>query len=229
MYIHRKALLEGDFLFIVFDLHFHNSGGKIMRKVLIVVLLSMVLFTTGLFAVVSGDPVVEGQLPFLLTNAGQGPGGKMARLLIWQSGAIEDTDFDYNAEPLKENPNDLTAREYKMLFVIIGSSAKGLGASGITIDEEIVRLNKMIEEAKRLNMFIIAAHIEGKARRGNPGSADERSIDAIAPYADYLIVMKEGNLDGKFTRIAEEKDIPLTLIDNTIDFMQVIKLMFPAE
>jgi hypothetical protein len=200
-----------------------------MKKNLVVLLVLSILSTTMVFALISGDPVVKGQLPFLLTNAGQGPGGKMARLLIWQSGAILDTDFDYNAEPLKENPNDLTAREYKMLFVIIGSSAKGLGASGITIDEEIVRLNKMIEEAKKLNMFIIAAHIEGKARRGNPGSADEQSIDAIAPFADYLIVMKEGNQDGKFTKIAQEKNIPLTLIDNTIDFMQVIKQMFPTE
>ena len=200
-----------------------------MKKTLVVLIAIFVLSTTMVFALISGDPVVKGQLPFLLTNDGQGPGGKMARLLIWQCGAILDTDFDYNAEPLKENPNDLTAREYKMLFVIIGSSAKGLGASGITIDEEIVRLNKMIEEAKKLNMFIIAAHIEGKARRGNPGSADEQSIDAIAPFADYLIVMKEGNQDGKFTKIAQEKNIPLTLIDNTIDFMQVIKQMFPTE
>ena len=200
-----------------------------MKKTLVVLLALLILSTTMVFALVTGSPVIKGQLPFLLTNAGQGPGGKMARLLIWQSKAIQETDFDYNAEPLRDNPNDLAARDYKMLFVIIGSSAKGLGASGITIEEEIARLNKMIAEAKRLNLFIIAAHIEGKDRRGNPGSADEQSIDAIAPFADYLIVMKDGNQDGKFTRIAQEKNIPLTIIDNTIDFMQVIKQMFPTE
>lgn len=200
-----------------------------MKKVFLMLILFSLLVTPMVFASISGAEPVKGQLPFLLTNAGQGPGGKMARLLIWQSKALNETDFDYNAEPLKENPNDLTAKDYKMLFVIIGSSAKGLGASGITIDEEIDRLDKMIEEAKKLNMYIVAAHIEGKARRGNPGSADEQSIDAIAPFADYLIVMKEGNQDGKFTRIAEEKNIPLTIIDNTIDFMQVIKQMFPSN
>ncbi|HQQ57411.1 MAG TPA: DUF6305 family protein [Mesotoga sp.] len=200
-----------------------------MKKTLVVLIAIFVLSTTMVFALISGDPVVKGQLPFLLTNAGQGPGGKMARLLIWQSKAIQETDFDYNAEPLRDNPNDLAARDYKMLFVIIGSSAKGLGASGITIEEEIARLNKMIVEAQKLDLFIIAAHIEGKDRRGNPGSADEQSIDAIAPFADYLIVMKDGNQDGKFTRIAQEKNIPLTIIDNTIDFMQVIKQMFPTE
>lgn len=200
-----------------------------MKKTLVVLLALLILSTTMVFALVNGSPVIKGQLPFLLTNAGQGPGGKMARLLIWQSKAIQETDFDYNAEPLRDNPNDLTARDYKMLFVIIGSSAKGLGASGITIEEEIARLNKMIVEAQKLDLFIIAAHIEGKDRRGNPGSADEQSIDAIAPFADYLIVMKDGNQDGKFTRIAQEKNIPLTIIDNTIDFMQVIKQMFPTE
>jgi len=200
-----------------------------MKKTLVVLLALLILSTTMVFALVNGSPVIKGQLPFLLTNAGQGPGGKMARLLIWQSKAIQETDFDYNAEPLRDNPNDLAARDYKMLFVIIGSSAKGLGASGITIEEEIARLNKMIVEAQKLDLFIIAAHIEGKDRRGNPGSADEQSIDAIAPFADYLIVMKDGNQDGKFTRIAQEKNIPLTIIDNTIDFMQVIKQMFPTE
>jgi len=200
-----------------------------MKKTLAVLLALLILSTTMVFALVTGSPVIKGQLPFLLTNAGQGPGGKMARLLIWQSKAIQETDFDYNAEPLRDNPNDLAARDYKMLFVIIGSSAKGLGASGITIEEEIARLNKMIVEAQKLDLFIIAAHIEGKDRRGNPGSADEQSIDAIAPFADYLIVMKDGNQDGKFTRIAQEKNIPLTIIDNTIDFMQVIKQMFPTE
>jgi len=200
-----------------------------MKKTLVVLLALLILSTTMVFALVTGSPVIKGQLPFLLTNAGQGPGGKMARLLIWQSKAIQETDFDYNAEPLRDNPNDLAARDYKMLFVIIGSSAKGLGASGITIEEGIARLNKMIVEAQKLDLFIIAAHIEGKDRRGNPGSADEQSIDAIAPFADYLIVMKDGNQDGKFTRIAQEKNIPLTIIDNTIDFMQVIKQMFPTE
>jgi len=73
-----------------------------MKKTLVVLIAIFVLSTTMVFALISGDPVVKGQLPFLLTNAGQGPGGKMARLLIWQSKAIQETDFDYNAEPLTQ-------------------------------------------------------------------------------------------------------------------------------
>jgi len=169
------------------------------------------------------EPPIAGQ-PLFITNAGQGPGGKMARLLVIRSKAVEE--WTYNAEPWEK---DLNEKPYKTLLVIIGSSAKGLGASGITIDDEIARLERMIKEAKKLGMQIIAAQIEGKARRDNTGGPNERSIDAIAPFADHIIVKKDGNEDGRFTKIAEENKIPLTIIDETIDFVQVIEKMYPKS
>jgi hypothetical protein len=191
---------------------------------LFIVLGLLILANVGVgFAAVSGATPPKGGLPMLLTNAGQGPGGKMARLLINTSKALDPADFDYNAEPWEK---DLQARPYKTLIVVIGSTAKGLGASGITIDQEIARLNRMIAEAKRLKMQIVAVLLEGKIRRGQPGSADERSIDAIAPYADYIVVKKDGNADGKFTAIANKNKVPLTFIDAEIDFPQVIKEMY---
>jgi hypothetical protein len=198
-------------------------------KVLLFFVAILMVFNTFVLAAVTGAEPIKGETPFLLTNAGQGPGGKMARLLMFQSKALLPTDFDYNAEPLKEDSTDLTKKDYEILFVIIGSSAKGLGASGITIDDEINRLNLMIEEAKELGMTIIAAQIEGDARRGKTGSADERSIDAIIPFADYIIVKKDGDSDGKFTNMAQELGVPITYIDETLDFMQVVQQMFPTE
>lgn len=179
------------------------------------------LLSTAVSAAVSGAKPVKGFEPMLITNAGQGPGGKMGRLLVSQSKAV--SSFDYNAEPWEK---DLRAKPYKTLLVIIGSSAKGLGASGITIDQEIARLEKMIAEAKRLKMQIVACQIEGKVRRGNPGSADEQSIDAIAPFADYLVVKKDANEDGRFTKISQKTKVPLTIIDDTIDFISVVQQMY---
>ena len=108
---------------------------------------------------------------------------------------------------------DIAAGGYKTILVVIGSSAKGLGASGITIDQEVDRLHAIMEKAKELNIQVIAAHIEGKARRGKPGSADERSIDAILPYAAHIVVNKDGDLDKKFTRFGEEHSIPVSYLD----------------
>ena len=170
---------------------------------------------------VTGARPVKGQLPLLITNAGQGPGAKMVRLLVQRSGAV--TDFDYNAEPREA---DLRTRPFKTLMVVLGSTAKGLGASGITIDDEISRLNAMIVEAKKLKLQIVCVLLEGKARRGKPGGADERCIDAIAPHAHYLVVKKDGNEDGRFDAISRKTGAPLTIIDDAVDFGEVAKAMY---
>ena len=196
-----------------------------MKKSFILMLMSIFIiscFVMQVAASVSGAELPKAGEPLLITNAGQGPGGKMARLLIIRSKVVED--WTYNAEPVEE---DLNEKPYKTLLVVIGSSAKGLGASGITIDDEIARLDRMIIEAKRLNMQIIAAQIEGKARRDNTGGPNERSIDAIVPFADHIIIKKDANEDNRFTKIAEENKIPLTIIDDTIDFIKVVEKMYP--
>jgi hypothetical protein len=172
-------------------------------------------------AAVSGAAPVKGQTPLLITNAGQGPGAKMSRLLLQRTGVV--SDFDYLAEP---QPVDLKTKPYKTLMVVLGSTAKGLGASGITIDQEIDRLNAMIAEAKRLKLQIVAVLLEGKSRRGKPGGADERCIDAIAPFASYLVVKKDGNEDGRFDAISKKTGAPLTIIDDALDFGEVVKAMY---
>lgn len=172
-------------------------------------------------AAVSGATPVKGQTPLLITNAGQGPGAKMVRLLVQRSGAV--TDLEYNAEP---KPADLKTKPYKTMFVVMGSTAKGLGASGITIDQEIERLTATLAEAKKLKIQIVAILLEGKARRGKPGGADERCIDLVAPLADYLVVKKDGNEDGRFDAIARKSRAPLTIIDDAMDFSAVVKAMY---
>jgi hypothetical protein len=170
---------------------------------------------------VSGAKPPKGALPLLITNAGQGSGAKMSRVLVQKTGVV--TDFEYNAEPTVA---DLQKKSYKTMFVVIGSTAKGLGASGITIDDEIVRLNAMIAEARKQKIQVVAILIDGKAKRGKPGGADERCIDAIAPFAQYLVVKKDGNEDGRFDAIAKKTGAPLTLIDDAIDFSDVVKQMY---
>lgn len=187
----------------------------------IVAVIVMLPGSLAIEGAVSGAAPVKGQLPLLITNAGQGPGAKMARLLVQRTGVL--TDFDYNAEP---QPTDLTKRPYKALMVVLGSTAKGLGASGITIDQEIERLTAMIAEARKLKLQIVCVLLEGKARRGKPGGADERCIDAIAPFAGYLVVKKDGNEDGRFDVIAKKTGAPLTFIDDAVDFSDVVKAMY---
>ena len=173
------------------------------------------------FAAVTGAEAPKGEEPLLITNAGQGPGGKMGRLLVTRAAVVKE--LTYNAEP---KPDDLAAGGCKTMLVVIGSSAKGLGASGITIDQEVDRLNAMMAKAKELKIQVIAAHIEGKARRGKPGSADERSIDAILPFASHIVVNREGDADGKFTEFRKQHNIPVSYLDNAMDLNEFAKKMY---
>ncbi len=187
----------------------------------VVAIIFVLAASVGMHAAVSGAKAPKGALPLLITNAGQGSGAKMSRVLVQKTGVV--TDFDYNAEPTVA---DLQKKSYKTMFVVIGSTAKGLGASGITIDQEIERLNAMIAEARKQKIQVVAVLIEGKAKRGKPGGADERCIDAIAPFAQYLVVKKDGNEDGRFDTIAKKTGAALTLIDDAIDFSDVVKQMY---
>jgi hypothetical protein len=188
---------------------------------LLMVMIFVVSAAVGARAAVSGAPPAKGALPLLITNAGQGPGAKMSRLLVQRTGVV--SDFEYNAEP---QVADLKTKSFKTMFVVLGSTAKGLGASGITVDQEIERLNAMMAEARKQKIQVVAILLEGKARRGKPGGADERCIDAVAPLAQYLVVKKDGNEDGRFDAISKKTGAPLTLIDDAMDFSVVVKQMY---
>jgi hypothetical protein len=197
-----------------------------MRKVTSIVfpMLLCCLLPMAVFAASSGDPVKQYGLPMLITNAGQGPGGKMARLLVSQTKTIVlNTDYFYKSEPLE---NDLKDLPYKALMVVIGSSDKGLGASGITIDQEIARLQRMVKTAKDMKLPIIAVLLEKDKRSAVATNPNERCIDTICPYADWMIVVKDGNSDKRFDKLKEKYKIPLTLIDNAIDFTALCKQVF---
>ena len=189
------------------------------------VLTALLITVSGnVFAASSGDPIKQYGLPMLITNAGQGPGGKMARLLVSQTKTIVlDQDFWYKSEPVE---TDIKERSYKALMVIIGSSDKGLGASGITIDQEIARLQKMVKTAKDNKLPIIAVLLEKDKRSTIATNPNERCIDTICPSADWMIVIKGGNTDQRFDKLKAKYKIPLTVIDNAIDFTELCRKIF---
>jgi len=195
-----------------------------MKHKILAALLLAAMLPASIFAASSGDPIKRYGFPFLITNAGQGPGGKMARLLVTQTKTIAlDQDFWYKSEPVEK---DLKERPYKALMVVIGSSDKGLGASGITIDQEIERLEKMVKTAKEAKMPIIAVLLEKDKRSNVATNPNERCIDTICPSAEWMIVIKGGNTDQRFDKLKQKYKIPLTIIDNAIDFTSLCKEIF---
>jgi len=161
-------------------------------------------------------PLPTCELPLLITTAGQSPGAVIVSVLCKRN----KIDSDFQALVKAE---DLTSKSYKTLIITMGTSLKGMGTAGTNIFEELDRIENLIEEARKQNMFIIGMHIEGEARR--TGHC-EKSIDLVAPRVDYLIVRSDGNKDGRFDLISKEKNIPMIIFDESLELNDLLKGIF---
>jgi len=119
---------------------------------------------------------------------------------------------------------------YKTVVFVIGYSLKGMGASGLTMADELKRINGIIDYCVKNKLKMIGMHIEGLPMRGKPGSEFEQIIDAVAPKMNCLIVEESSNQDGKFTDIAKKANIPLiTLPKATNDKINLLIEIFGVK
>jgi hypothetical protein len=192
------------------------------------------------------DNVPPAKLPVLTTSAGQSADVNTLNVIMEQA----EVTYDYCDVPdvamLKsgvglagkkskegfhvEINTDLnqfkTGTPYKTVIFAIGASLKGMGASGLTVDAEQKRVTEIIQYCKQNKIFIIAVHAGGESKRGAPGSDNEKMIDAVAPFADYIIAVKDSNKDGRFTKIAKEKGIPFSQVDYALGIVDLMKKAF---
>ncbi len=200
-----------------------------MKKILSFVLMMCVLMTIPMFAfaAVSGDEPLTIGTPFMITNAGQGPGGKMGRLLVSRAGTLtEDEDFYYVDVPYAA---DVDARDYSAIVIVIGSTDKGLGATGITIDQEIARVDEVVARANEKGVPVIAVMLEKDKRSDVKTNANERCIDAVCPHASWMIVTADVNTDGRYDAFKAENGTPLTVLDSSMDFISLVQQAFVKE
>ena len=166
--------------------------------------------------------------PVLLTSCGQSPGPVMLKVVMQRLKMGFELNSLASASDLKSKKDAGTP--YKSLVIVMGASMKGMGAAGISIDDELKRIAALIEEARKEGILVIGAHVEGMKRRAQGASAgdttDEQSIDAVAPQADLLLVNKEGNADGRFTAIAQAKKIPLLEVAKNLDLVAEIQKLY---
>ncbi len=190
--------------------------------------------------------ILKAKLPVLTTSAGQSPDVTTLNIVLEEAGikydycdiptveivdagvglAGKESGPGFHVEVYTDTEKFPSGTPYKTVIIAIGASLKGMGASGLTIESEVSRLKKIIDNCKKKKMFIIAVHVGGTSKRGAPRSDNERMIDAVAPSADYLIVTGDGNKDGRFDTIAKEQGIPLTQIEYALDLVEIFKQVF---
>ncbi len=201
-----------------------------MRKHFLVMMVAALLFAvfipSALFAKVSGAELKSYDCPFLITSGGQGAGSKMLRLLINQSKKFTlGTDF-YLEDETPARYTLIDSGKYKTLVVVMSVTEKGLGASGITIEDEIGYLKEVVKKAKAQNMPIVAVSMERDARSKISTNGNERVIDTVCPNADWIITITANNTDGRFTELGKKYNIPVTTIDAPLDLVKVLPTIF---
>jgi len=166
--------------------------------------------------------------PVLLTSCGQSPGPTRFQIFLKKL----QIDHVYNDQA---TARDLAAKKssgapFKSLIIVTGASLKGMGAAGVSINDEIARTKALIEEARKQGIKVIGAHVEGMSRRAQgaaPGdNSDEISIDAVCPFSALMIIRKDGNEDGRFTAISKAGGIPMIEFDKSLELEQLLANLF---
>lgn len=158
------------------------------------------------------EPIAE--LPVLLTSVGQSADVEMVRVML------EKGEIDCTVSTLAK-PEELEG--YNTLILAIGGSTKGLGAAGIDANQELARVDELAKAADEAGMTIIAIHVGGSARRG------ELSDKFIAPsftYADYAIVVGEGDGDQLMATLAADAGIPMDYVPTMAGGVDPLKAAF---
>lgn len=195
---------------------------KIVVPVLALVMISFLIKTAETQVKVQAKP------PVLLTSCGQSPGPAIIKVVLQKIGVPFELLPLATAADLQKKKE--AGQPVGTVIVVMGASLKGMGAAGISIDDEIKRIKALLEEAKKQGITIIGAHVEGMKRRAQGAAAgdttDEQSIDAVAPQSNLLLINKEGNADGRFTRIATSKNIPLIEVEKNMDLVSELSKIF---
>ncbi len=197
-----------------------------MKKLSALIVFLLILLVPAAFLLAQPEPLAKP--PVLLTSCGQSPGPAIIKVVMQRL----NIEFELNplATAASLQQKKAAGQPYGSVIVVMGASLKGMGAAGISIEDEIKRISQLIEEAKKEGVTVIGSHVEGMKRRSQGASAgdttDEQSIDAVAPNSQLLLINKDGNSDGRFTAIAQAKNIPLIEVEKNVDLIKELARIY---
>ena len=179
-------------------------------------------------SLIAQDKPLKAEEPVLVTSCGQSPGPMKLKVFMKRLKFDHVYDLQVMADDLVAKKKE--GKPYKTMIIVTGASLKGMGAAGISIDDELARTKALIAEARKQGIKIIGSHIEGMARRSQGASegdnSDEMSIDAVCPESDLMLIKKEGDEDGRFTTISKNKKIPMLVFEKNMELGKLLKELF---
>ena len=155
------------------------------------------------------------QGPVLVTSFGQSTDGSMIEQVMKR---LKTVAYTYNPTATSADLGGV-----KTVVIAVGNSTKGLGAAGISQDQETARAKEFMAAAKKAGVKVICCHIGGATRRG---ALSDAFADMVLPLSSYILVKEDGNEDGKFSSFAAANNIPITLVYGSKDTVDAFKQIF---
>ena len=152
--------------------------------------------------------------PVFVTSFGQSTDAAMLDTVMKRIGV----DYVYNA-----TANADAVKGYKTVVIAVGASTKGLGAAGISEAEETERAKAIMQAIAETGAQVICCHIGGSARRG---TLSDLYADMVMDESSLIVLKEDANFDYKFTKYAEEHNLPISLIYATKDALTVFTDVF---
>ena len=143
--------------------------------------------------------------PILISSAGQSADTKLVEMLA------KKQKLDAKAVTMA-GVSDLDG--IKTLIIVPGFSSKGLGAAGVSQQQEEERVTALLKAAADKKIPVVMVHIGGKARRGAQSDVFNKMA---ADQAVHMVVVEQGDEDKYFSNIAAEKKVPIDLVPKIVD------------
>lgn len=113
--------------------------------------------------------------------------------------------------------------EGDIVFLVVGTSNKGLGAAKTSVSDETKRASDFAAASRAGKIKLVIFHTGKDARRGDQS---DPVIKAVAAEGKLLLVVDGGNNDGLFTNLAAEKNAPLYIYSKASKMVAPIKTLF---
>ena len=111
----------------------------------------------------------------------------------------------------------------KTVVMVVGASAKGLGAAGLDMDKELARTRALLQAAKAQGVQVLVMHTGGESRRGKTSND---LIEMVVPDAAFVVVVASGNKDKRFQTLASKRNIPVAEVERLAGAGEVVKGLF---
>lgn len=188
---------------------------KMNRLSMIIILVAFVLLTGQISA---NDILSRGRYPslprpiakevVLITSAGQSTDTYMIK-------DIANKLMIHNFFMPQADKADL--EDISSVIVVVGYSGIGEKLHKVSFMDEKKRVTKLLDAATEKKLPIITIHLGGNLRM------DEKSYELLklsAEKSDYIIALDSANEKNEFSELANNLDIPLTLVEDVKDISE---------